>query len=270
MTSTAPQAPAVPAVPVVPAAPAEGGVTPVQNAPESATETPQAEPAKTDEQPEKQGKSRFERKLDRERRLRFEEKARADFYEKQFKEREQAAQTPKNGALKIEDFNYDADKFAEAVEKQAVEKFQTEYKQRQETERHTTAQRALSETWAKAVEKGDDAYDDFHSVVGDLKPNTPWSHAVITAENAHDVAYYLGKHLDEARAISALDPVGQIRAVAKLEAKLLASPPKPNVSEAPAPIKPLGGANVRSDKKLSEMSQDEFEKRRKEQIAKRR
>gem|GEM_PF-4077849 len=45
---------------------------------------------------------------------------------------------------------------------------------------------------------------------------------MMQADNGDDIAYYLGTHMDEARAINALDPVSQIRAIGRLEAKLAA------------------------------------------------
>ena len=209
-----------------------------QNAPNEAAEK-EEEPPKTDGQPEKQGKSRFERRLDRAYRQRAEAQAEAKFYREREQAREQAAREQSPSGLKIEDFDYDPQKFAEAVRKQERETAEREVKQRQETERRTVAERALSETWTKHVITGEDKYEDFHEVVGELKPNSPWTIAVMGAENAADVAYYLGTHLDETQKIIALDPISQIRAIGRLEAKLLAEPAKKKVTAAPAPIKPV-------------------------------
>ena len=78
--------------------------------------------------------------------------------------------------------------------------------------------------------------------MGELQPTTPWAVAVMEADNGDEIAYYLGTHLDEAKAIAALSPTAQIRAIGKLEAKLAAEPAKPSpTSKAPAPINPVSG-----------------------------
>ena len=77
--------------------------------------------------------------------------------------------------------------------------------------------------------------------------NNYWSahepNETVEAENAEDVAYYLGKNPKEAERIVSLPTLSQVREIGKLEAKLLAEPAKPKTpSKAPAPITPLTGA----------------------------
>ena len=79
-------------------------------------------------------------------------------------------------------------------------------------------------------------------MVGTLQPVNALVAAVMEADNAEDVAYYLAKHPQEASDLSKLGALAQIRAIGRLEAKLSAEPPKPKTpSKAPAPIAPLGG-----------------------------
>ena len=92
------------------------------------------------------------------------------------------------------------------------------------------------------MEAADEKYEDFAEVVGELTPTTPWAIALMEADNGHDIAYYLGQHMDEAKAIAQMSPLGQVRAIGRLEAKLAATPPKAvTPSKAPAPITPLKG-----------------------------
>ena len=122
------------------------------------------------------------------------------------------------------------------------------------------------------VEKAHEKYEDFDEVVGELKPTSPWSNALMRSENGEDIAYYLGKDkAKEGRRIAALDPVSQILEIGRISAKLELQPQERKTpSEAPAPIKPVGGSNAPSSKKLTDMTQDEFEKKRRAQIAARR
>lgn len=58
-----------------------------------------------------------------------------------------------------------------------------------------------------------------------------------------EVAYFLGSNLDEAQRIFALSPVQRARELTKLEFQVEALKPK-LVSDAPDPIKPLGGSET--------------------------
>jgi hypothetical protein len=244
----APAAPEVPAAaPSAPAAPAEGGA-PAQNPAATAPAAPtDAKPATGENpdttQPPQQGKHRVERKINRLYREAAEQKARADFLEKQLSEtRQKAAPAEDPGAPRLEAFS-DIQEYAKAYAKYESERALKEHAAKQQNETHQQQQARLVEGWEAKTEKAETKYPDFDEVVGDLKPTSAWAIAVMEAENADDVAYYLGTHLDEARKIVAMTPLAQARAIGKIEAKLLAEPPKPKTaSKAPAPITPLSGA----------------------------
>jgi hypothetical protein len=169
----------------------------------------------------------------------YEEKARADFLESQLK-----AQQPKAapaGAPRLEQFS-DIEEYAKAVDKFGREQAIKEYEANQHALQAKQSQERIAAEWEAKADRGASKYDDFEQAVGDLTPTTPWAVAIMQAENAEDVAYYLGTHQAEARQIMSLDPISQIRAVGKLEAKLLSEPSKPKTpSKAPAPIAPVGG-----------------------------
>jgi len=199
----------------------------------------------TDEQPEKPGKNRFERRLDRAYRAKAEAEAKADFLAKQLEEVKQQAPraAPPPGEPRLEDFK-DIKEYAQAYAKWNTETVLKANEAAQQAKAVETAQQRITADWDAKVKLGDEKYDDFDEIVGDLKPTTPWAMAVMQADNAHDVAYYLGTHLDEAKRIIALDPLSQIREVGKIEAKLTLQPPTPKApSKAPAPIEPLTGAS---------------------------
>ena len=225
----------------VPVVPAEGDPN-AQNVAAQAPATPPGEVKPATQDPaEKKGQSRFERRISRLTRDAAEAKARADFYEAEFKKAQPAPQRP-TSEPRIEDFA-DVEEYAKAKAEYAKEAALKERDAKSRTDAQQASQKRLVSDWEKKAERGDSKYDDFADVVGELKPNSPWAVAVMEADNGDDIAHYLGTHIDEAEKIAALPPVAQIRAIGRLEAKLAAEPPKPKEpSKAPAPIAPLTGA----------------------------
>lgn len=241
----------VPAAPAVPAVAADAPV--VQNTGE------QAPPAEPEEKPEevtpelaaKREGRRFERKLDKAYRQRAEAQARAEILEKQLAEARQqtAPSKPAEGEPRLEQFDYDPEKYATAKAEYAKTQAGKELEAKQRAESGKAERQRLMSAWEEKVERADDKYEDFATVVGDLQPNSPFVAAIMEAENGEDIAYHLGKNPKEAQRIAQLGPLAQAREIGKLEAKLLAKPVEPKApSRAPAPITPLTGASpVTSD-----------------------
>jgi len=96
---------------------------------------------------------------------------------------------------------------------------------------------------------------------------TPFIEAVLDADDPAAVLHYLGNNPDEAAEFADLTASQIGRRLAKLELKL--KPEGKERSSAPAPLKPVKAVGI-TNKALSELSLDDFMKRRKEQIAKRR
>ena len=243
-----PSAPPPPAAGTPPAAPAESeALAPAQNTADQApAAAPEGEKPDTDHQdPENKRQSRrFERRLDKAYKRAAEAEARATLYEKQLAEA-RTAQQPSQAdpaSPRIEQFD-DIEKYAAAKAKYESEKALKDHTSKQHAEVRKQQEARLVEGWEEKTSRAEGKYPDFDEVVGELKPTTPWAVAIMEAENAEDVAYYLGKNLKEAQRISQLPPLSQVREIAKIEAKLLAEPPKPKTpSRAPAPITPLKGA----------------------------
>jgi signal recognition particle GTPase len=110
---------------------------------------------------------------------------------------------------------------------------------------------------------------DYDDVVHDDVPITKEMAAMILeSEIGPDVAYYLGKNLDEATRISRLNPLAQAREIGKIEAALSSSnPPVKKASSAPEPIKPVGSRSTApvvstSDPRSTKMSDSEWIKQR--------
>ena len=244
--------PKVDKAPEVKAVPAEAPQTPeVKEEPKGATEAvategegekPESEET-TGKDPEKSSTRRFERRIDRAHRRAAEAQARAEQLSRELAElRAQNKPQVSSTAPRMEDFT-DVQEYAKAfAEHQSNERIKDyEKKQRDQAEQARTTK--LVGDWEERSAKS--THEDFDEVVGDIKPTTPWAVAIMRAENGPDIAYYLGSHQAEARKIFALDPVGQILEIGRLQLKLQAPavPPK-TPSKAPPPIEPVttGGA----------------------------
>lgn len=233
-----------------------------------AAETPPVEkPVETEEDRERKRKGYLERYLNKAIRREAEQKARADFLERQIQELKPKPPADA-GVPKLEDYD-DIDKYADAKSAYALKQADNERTTRQRSDAHQREVETLTSGWETKADRAHEKYDDFQAIVGDLQPTTPWTAAIMEAENGEDVAYHLGKNIEEAKRIMSLNPRSQIMAIGMLSAKLAADPPKPKTpSNAPAPIKPVGGSSVTS-KSPDQMSDAEFNKWRRSQIAQR-
>lgn len=256
-------------------APAEAG-KPDQNIAEQAPAAkPDAKPDATPEEvtPEQAAKRdgrRFERKLDKAYRQRAEAQARAEILEKRLAELEKnaAPKPPQEGEPRLEQFDFDPEKYAAAKAEFAKTQATKEYEAKQKTESQKQAHQKLVSGWEEKAERGADKYDDWQEKVGEIQPNTPWSAALMEAENGDDIAHYLGSNPKEAMRIAQLPPLSQVREIGKLEAKFLSEPVKPKApSKAPAPIAPLQGTgNSASTEPTEEDSMKEWIVKRNRQV----
>ena len=112
-----------------------------------------------------------------------------------------------------------------------------------------------SERRVKAIEKN----PDFESVTtsNDLPISQVMANYIKQNENGPDLAYHLGKNIDEAKRIYGMGPVQQIEQLAILSHTL--KTPKAVVTKAPAPIRPHRPSSSPANKKTpDEMSMDEY------------
>ena len=123
------------------------------------------------------------------------------------------------------------------------------------------------------LSRGRDQFEDFTDIA---EANTvPITKPMLKIMRDNDfefpegIAYYLGKNLKEATAISRMSPIQATRALTIIEAKVSAglkanpaaqpnNPPKNRVSNAPPPVRPTGSAQTVS-KDPDKMTQREYE-----------
>lgn len=140
----------------------------------------------------------------------------------------------------------------------AQERQRAEQAARTQAEQHQAEQQIFAD-WSTRREAAIEKYPDFEQVA-EQHPNVtlPMRDALWLAEDGPEIAYYLGKHQDEAAAIMRLHPVQQVAAIARLGAKLAAPPPAP--VPPPPPINPLRGGNnaAAQDIYTNEPSMDDY------------
>lgn len=121
-----------------------------------------------------------------------------------------------------------------------------------------------------AFEDAEEKHDDFEKVV--FNDSTAFSKMIIVAldetEDPGEVAYFLGKNVKEIDRISKLKPAGIIRAIMKIEDKLVedGKPPPKKQTEAPKPLENvLSGSKATPATELKDQSFNEFCNTRKTQ-----
>lgn len=172
---------------------------------------------------------------------------------------------------KVEDFpDYEAYLLARA-KYEVRQDFQKEARAAQERrirEQQQARQAEVTQGFAARVEAARDKYEDFDEVAfSPAVPVTPAMAEVIAeSDMGPDVAYWLGKHPQEARRIAGLSPIAAAREIGKIEAKLSAPPPPKKTTAAPPPPTTVRGAAapvVDPEK----MSMDEWVKWRSQQLS---
>lgn len=160
-----------------------------------------------------------------------------------------------------------ADKKAAWTARREIESAQAEQRKQEELAAIEDGQRRAREQYNERVQKVKAEFSDYEEVAEspDVSVPIPVAYALINDPDGPRIQYYLGKHPDEAKALFNMTPPQQLVALGKIVAKMSAPPaaeppkPKPSVSAAPAPLKPLktGGSDGVS-KSLDDMSMEEY------------
>lgn len=131
-------------------------------------------------------------------------------------------------------------------------------------------QQAARDAYNARVEKAKAKYADFEEVAqrADVTVSIPMAHAILHSEHGPDIQHHFGKHPDEAKRISALNPVEQLLEIGLIVGRLTATQPaapaapavlaKPAVSAAPKPITPITPGTGEISKDPEKMSMDEY------------
>jgi hypothetical protein len=131
------------------------------------------------------------------------------------------------------------------------------------------AERSFNETCNKVYAAGKAEFPNFDESVANLQlvgVSRDFLELATSSDAGAKLLHHLGANLEEAERIASLSPVQMARELTRLEFKLGQPAPAKPVSNAPAPISPIGGTQGGS-KSPSEMTDNEFAKWRKSQIA---
>jgi hypothetical protein len=258
--------------------PAIAEQTPVVESPEVAADPA---PAVTDADEASPGKPPVQKRIDELTRLRREAERDRDHWRAQAMRHTPATpevaqpEAPKKPPT-LAEHNYDEAAYQAALVehvkaetarqvREDLRKEQAEQTKRQKQETFSTREREFAGKHADYLELTRD---------GSLPVTQTMVELLQEADAGPEVLYYLANNRDEAFRISQMDEKSAARAIGRLEAKLEtpakpAPPPKP-VSKAPPPPPQIEAVEPAVNKDPSQMTDSEFAKWRKRQIAQRR
>lgn len=178
---------------------------------------------------------------------------------------------------KLADYDFDEAKHQVAVAKYIANLSSTTAKTVLQQEREAVARAERAATFEKREADFIASKPDY---VEKVRRSPAYGGPVITNEMAEviresdvgpQIAYYLADNVERSAAISRLSPLAQAREIGRIEARLEVEKAKPPaVSKAPPPPPKIEAIEPAVEKSPSEMSDTEFAKWRKRQIAQRR
>lgn len=100
----------------------------------------------------------------------------------------------------------------------------------------------------RAIDKGVAKYTDYEDVIAPIlskgfPTNLAMAEAIFDSPQAHNMLYFLGKHVEEAKKIALLPPVQAVKKIAELEARYIAHT-KSNVTKATKPVTTTSGKSA--------------------------
>lgn len=247
-----------------------------ENPAPSEPEQPGTDPA-DETQPKKKGGG-FQNRIDELTRKNYEERMARELAERKLAEYERQ----KPGSLdaepgpepKLEDFTT-VDEFVQAHRDWAKrEGFQAAKAEVAQVQRQQEVIAKLA-TFESRETQAKQKYPDYEQVTdaleGFVANNQVVAGFVLESENGPELAYQLGKNPAVLAELSRLAPMHAIRELAKMEARLSAAPPPKPVTQAPAPIKPVGARESvqQTLASLAETDMDAYVKRRNAHLLKR-
>lgn len=230
---------------------------------------------KKEKTPEEVRLTKLERKLERALRQRAEARAELEMM-RQGVARQPIEEDNNRTQRDNETLSLSRQELQELIASEAKKLAPTIKQQEAEMERRGAVVKRLAEAWGEEKFKalGDDLDDAFGGLRDRNGQPKPAADAIFEADDPAALIEYLAdpEHADEADAIGRMGAVQAGRAIAKLETKLAAkkAQAKPQPSKAAPPIEDIRGQGGVNTKRLADLSDAEFEKRRRQQIANRR
>lgn len=223
--------------------------------------TPESTPEPQPDTAEKQdgnASRNVQRRIDRLTREKYELRAELNQLRKQFEASQPKPEPPQ--APKLENFQ-NIEEYITAQTRfnteHAAGRIRDEFAQQQRAMAAQQDEMRVRDSWGKALEHAREAYPDFDEVVDSpVEVSKAMQDAILRAPNGADIAYYLGKHPQEAERIAALDPFSALVEMGRLSATVTRPKPKA-ATTAPAPISPVGTA-AKAESDPDKMSTQEW------------
>lgn len=188
----------------------------------------------------------------------YEQKRRADALEKELAELKTVPVSTGGEAPTLEKFDYDDAKFNEASIKYQVNQAVTQSNAKQRERDIQSDRDKVNQEFARKIAASD--IEDYSKTIDTLITAVPLSEGIVTAiqqdEKGPELAYYLGKHLDVADRLAAMDVIPAALELGKISAGLSGKKTK-TTSNAPTPVKTIGGSGVKTNNP-GEMSMEEI------------
>lgn len=232
--------------------------------------------AETPEQQQVKEKSKFARRLDRQKTARIAAETEAKLLREQLAKREaqDAQQQQVSGEPKEENYQDYKAYLRDLTKWEAKQASAEALKTDREAARSRETQQAGSEKVAKAWTEREKSFEattkDYESVVAAFAEDELQNlsrearMAIVESDVGPALLYYLAKNPEEAERIAELSPVRQSAELGKLETKV--AMPAKRTTNAPAPANITTGGKT-ATKDLSKLSQTEYEAERKKQGA---
>jgi len=189
--------------------------------------------------------------------------------------RQPEAKAPEPTAVKkLADFDFDEDKFAAYVADVAAEKAAAKIAERQSKEQRETSRKDNQSKFRASEAKLREEVEDYEDVAYTAPIHDHVAELVMAMDEGPRIAYYLGKNPETAARLSALPPLDAAKELGRIDARLAfereqAKAQRP-VSRAPPPPPKIEATEPAVDKDPGTMSDAEFAKWRRRQIAQRR
>lgn len=144
----------------------------------------------------------------------------------------QPTQAPPTDKPTLESCDFDAELLAERMADWKLD--QRDRKQQEEKQKE--ARNLKFQSYQERADAFADEHPDYMEAIGKLVVTPIMEEAIFETEMEPQIAYYLSQNPAEVADIAKLTPTGQVRAIAKLEAKLSAEvqPAKPSIPPPPS------------------------------------
>lgn len=198
--------------------------------------TPESAPEGTEAQPEVK-EDGFQKRINKVTADKYTERRRADEAERKLEELRANTPAVSGSAPKLEDFDYDQDKFTQALISHQVEQALTANAVTQKDDAaKISAQQAQVAFNDRIVNLGKADFEEVANAVPQL-PNGV-ADALVQSDNGAELIYHLGTHLDLADKLANMTSSQAIMELGRISANMSAQPEQ-KLSAAPDPIEPL-------------------------------